>query len=155
MKKPDIIWNNGYDMIRNTPDDGSAENKKRISRHSRACHMLGGCCFEMGDTEKAIEILKEAVENADQLPERLMCRQYLAYVYLKSGQYEICIDLCDQIIEEENQYFPAYVQRQEAYFELKNGQKVVDDYHNAVEIFAGYYKPYLLAAQVFFYLRSV
>lgn len=138
-------------MIRNTVDDGSAENQKRISRYSRACHILGGCYFEMGDREKAIEILQEAVEKADKPQDRLMCRQYLGHVYLKSGQYEMCIDLCDQIIQEEDQYFPAYLQRQEAYFELKNGQKVVDDYHNAVEIFGGYYKPYLLAAQVFFY----
>ena len=27
----------------------------------------------------------------------------------------------------------------------------MDDYHRAVGIFAGYYKPYLMAAQVFFY----
>lgn len=138
-------------IIRDTVDDGSRENRKRISRWSRACHILSGCYYEMGEMEKAIETVKEAVEHAEKIQERLMCFQYEGYLYLKSEQYERCVDVCDQIIEEEPQYFPAYLQRQEAYFELRNGQKVVDDYHNAVNVYAGYYKPYLLAAQVFFY----
>lgn len=55
------------------------------------------------------------------------------------------------MIQEDSGYYPAYVQRQEASYELRKGQQVVDDYYSAINIYPGHYKPYLLAAQVFFY----
>ena len=33
---------------------------------------------------------------------------------------------------------------------MKKAQQVVDDYHKAVDIYAGYHRPYLFAAKIFF-----
>lgn len=142
------------EIINETVDDGSAENKKRISRRYKACHILGGCHFNLNHEEEAERYVKLAIESAPNPRERHNCTGYLAYILCQSKQYERCVDVCDQMIAEIPQDFTAYVQRQEACFELKRAQQVVDDYHSAVDIYPGYYQPYLLAAEVFFYYKQ-
>ncbi len=138
-------------LIRETPDDGSEENRKRISRETRACHILSGCCYELKQQEEAIEYVDMAIETAQDRQDRQACMQYKAYLLCENGEYKESIDICDQILAEDEGYFPAVLQRQEAAYELKNGQQVVDDYYRAIRIYAGYYKPYMLAAEAFFY----
>lgn len=139
------------EMIRATPDDGSTENKKRISRQSRACHILSGCCYELQLHEEAKAYVRQAIDSADDLYNKISCMQYLGYLQMKTEEYEKAVDTSDAIIQMDEGYYPAYLQRQEAYFEMKKGQQVVDDYHRAVAIYPSYHKPYLLAAQVFFH----
>lgn len=138
------------EIIEETVDDGTEENQKRISRRGRAAYLLGGCYFELGDVEKAEERVREAVKLTDNDGEKLGCMQYLSHILFKSGQFERSVDLCDEILKLDENYYPAYLTRMEACYELKKGQSVVDDYHRAVAIFPGFYKPYLLAAKVFF-----
>lgn len=142
------------EIINETEDDGSAENTKRISRRYKACHILSGCHFNLRHEEEAERFVRLAIEAAPNPRERHNCTGYLAYILCEFKQYEKCVDICDQMIAEIPQDFTAYVQRQEACFELKRAQQVVDDYHSAVDIYSGYYKPYLLAAQVFFYYKQ-
>jgi tetratricopeptide (TPR) repeat protein len=137
-------------LIEETVDDGTEENKRRISRKGRAAHTLSRCYQELGEKELAEQYAYIAIESAENRNEKLAGKQLLANVYLKSEQYEKSIDICDQIVKEDTGYLPAYLIRQEAYYELRNGQEVVHDYHRIVEILPGYYKPYLLAAEVFF-----
>ncbi len=139
------------DLIRQTVDDGSAEMKKRISRRFRACHILSGCCYELDRQEESLDYVEQAIHCAENTSDRLAGTQYKAFLLFQYGKYELCIDACDQAVELDDGYFPAYLQRQEAAFKLHRGQQVVDDYYQATGIYAGYYKPYLLAAQVFFY----
>lgn len=138
-------------MIKETPDDGTDENRKRRSRLGRAHYILGGCLFELGEREEAFASVRRAAEVSEGRQEELGCLQYLAHILFESKQYEQSVDVCDEIIAKDENYYPAYLTRQEACYELRKGQAVVDDYHRAVAIFAGYYKPYLLAAQVFFF----
>lgn len=138
-------------MIKETPDDGTTENRKRRSRLGRAFYILGGCLFELGETKEAAASVRRAADESEGRQEELGCLQYLAHILFESKQYEQSVDVCDEIIAKDENYYPAYLTRQEACYELRKGQEVVDDYHRAVAIFAGYYKPYLLAAQVFFF----
>lgn len=139
------------EMIRQTVDDGSDENRKRISREFQACHLLSGCYHELKDRKMALEYVEIAASVAKNPRDKLAAMQYKAYLLFQYKEYERCIDACDQVIKEDEGYYPAYVQRQEAAYELRKGQQVVDDYYSAINIYAGHYKPYLLAAQVFFY----
>ncbi len=139
------------ELIRQTPVDDDEEHQKRRSREFRACHILSGCCHEMGDREQAMDYVEQAIRVADNEEDRISAMQYRAYMLFTHEEYEACVDACDQVIRKNDRYFPAYLQRQEAAYKLKKGQQVVDDYYNAVNIFSGYFKPYLLAAQTFFY----
>lgn len=139
------------ELIRETPDDGTEENKKRRSREFRACHILSGCCYELKRQDEAIRYVDLAIDTAQDAQDRQGCMQYKAYLLFEHGQYKESIDVCDRILEKDEGYFPAILQRQESAYELKNGQQVVDDYYRAIRIFAGYYKPYMLAAEAFFY----
>lgn len=141
-------------LIRETKDDGSPENKKRISREFQACHILSGCCHELNDHEQALSFVEEAIQTAKRTNSRqdlLAAMQYKAYLFFSHEDYELCIDACDQTAAEESRYYPAYLQRLEAAFKLHKGQQVVDDYYKAIAIYPEHYKPYMLAAQVFFY----
>lgn len=142
-----IKW---LELIEGTVDDGTPESQKRISRRGRAAYLLGGCYFELGNFKKAEELVRLAVALTDNASEKLGCMQYLSQILFKSGQFERSVDLCDEVLRLDENYYPAYLARQEACYELRKGQEVVDDYHRAVAIFPGFYKPYLLAAKVFF-----
>lgn len=138
-------------MILATADDGSEEAKKRLRRKGTAYFMLGFCLCKSKEYEEAIEMLKRGVEEIQDVSERLGCMNTLAETYLAKKEYELAADQCDQVLAQDKGYYPAYINRQEAYFRMDRGQGVVDDYYNAINIFAGFYKPYLLAAKVFFF----
>lgn len=132
-------------------DDGSTEMQRRRSRLCSALHMLGDCCHKLKEEEAAAEYLNRAIAAAQNDRERLGAMSYLAHMLLEAEQYEKAVDICDSLLAEDEGYFPAVLTRQEAFYKLRRGQQVVDDYHRAVEIYAGFYQPYLLAAKVFFY----
>ncbi|MDO4328031.1 MAG: tetratricopeptide repeat protein [Lachnospiraceae bacterium] len=139
------------ELLRELTDDGTEETRKRMSRHGSACYLLSGCYYSLERQEEAESVLKEGIEAAGSVRERLEYMQYLANILQWTKQYEKSIDVCDQILQESEQYYPAYLTRQEACYHLRKGQQVVDDYYRAINIYPGYYKPYLLAAEVFFF----
>lgn len=145
------IW---LSLILDTADDGSAEAKKRLKRKGTAYLMLGFCLQKEGKLDDAIEMLKQAEKEITDVSEQLGAMNTLAETYIAAGEYEKAVDQCDRIIERANQYYPAYINRQEAYFHMQNGQKVVDDYYRATAIYAEDYRPYLLAVKVFFFCRQ-
>lgn len=146
------IW---LSMILETKDDGSEDAKTKLARKGTAYLMLGFCLSKTEQYDEAADMLKRAEEElTDDLSERLGAMNTLAETYLGMKEYMLAVDKCTQIVEEEKGYYPAYVNRQQAYFELQNAQQVVDDYYRAIEIYAGYYKPYLLAAKVFFFCHQ-
>ncbi len=136
-------------MIEETVDDGSEEAKKRLRRKGTAYLMLGICLSKEQQYEEAVLYLGKAEEENTDMYDRLGSMCNLAEVYLSMKEYEKAIDKCEQILAMDVGYYPAYLARQQAYFEMHNAQGVVDDYHRAVDIYPGYYKPYLLAARVF------
>lgn len=129
----------------------SEEEKKMRSRKGACYYMIAGCYQAMDVQEETEKALHMAIAAEEDERDRLDYMRYLASVYLQSGQYEKTVDVCDQIVAADDGYYPAYVIRQEAFYELKRAQQVVNDYHSAVDIYPGYYKPYLFAAEVFFY----
>lgn len=141
-------------MLRDLSEDGTEETRKRISRKNMAASILGACYHELGQKEKAEKTLQEAIRLAADEGERLGSMQQLAGTLLQYHQYERAVDICDQMLQEDQQYYPAYLIRQEACYELKKGQEVVDDYHRAIDIFPGYYRPYMFAAEVFFHYEQ-
>jgi len=141
-------------MILETVDDGSEESKKRFRRKGTAYLMLGFCLAKEKMYDEAVDMLTRAEAELTDTYDRLGSMSSLAEAFIGMGEYEKAVDKCTQIIAEEKGYYPAYLNRQQAYFELQNGQKVVDDYYQAIEIYPGYYKPYLLAAKVFFFCHQ-
>lgn len=138
-------------MILDTVDDGSEEAKKRIRRKGLAHMMLGYALMKEGQYDEAVEMLQLAIEENESVYDRLGAQNMLAETYNEMQSYEKAVDECDRILEEAPDYFPAVVNRQEAYYRMSNGQQVVNDYHRAVDIYPGFPKVYLLAAKVFFF----
>jgi len=134
------------ELLNNSPE--AEEHRRNLCICN---HMIGLCCINEEDYESAIPYLNEAVSIEENPAEKLHIMERLSFAYLKSERNEDCIDVCDEIIKQSKDYYPSYINRQEAYFNMQNGQGVIDDYHSAVEIYAGYIKPYLLAVKVYYF----
>lgn len=138
------------EMIHKTPKDEDKENIRRRSREFRACHLLGSCCYELGKVQEAFDYVDMSVEAAELFADKQICTMYKAHLLFEEARYRESIELCDRLLREDEEYFPAILQRQEASYRLKDGQQVVDDYYRAIQLYTEYYKPYLLAAEAFF-----
>jgi tetratricopeptide (TPR) repeat protein len=145
-------WLKGLEAIE--PDD-TPENKKKRRRIGYAYYAIGCAYAELPgeDTEQNRETALGYLDNAclketDSF-ERLGYKSHKANILFRLERYEQCVDVCDEIIEESAQYFPAFVRRQEAYYKLKRYQDVVDDFYRAVSIYAKEAKPYELAIKTF------
>lgn len=145
------------DEITSLEDDGSEKIQKRIKRLSMANYLLSKCHNSFSksrenskeEIEKCIEYLDKAIETEENEREILRYMLEKAEAYLKLEDNTKCIDVCDQIIERNSGYYPAYVFRQEAYYNLRMAQEVIDDFYRATDIYAGEAKPYIFAIKAF------
>lgn len=153
------------EAILNLEDDGSKEIADKKKRIPYAYYNIAMCyCnLEKDDSknkdnyEKALEYLDKAIETIKQqekIRDYHSYKERKAYILLKLGRTEACMEQCDQIIAEDAQFYPAYLIRQEAFMELKDGRGVIEDYYHAINLFAGYIKPYLLAIKVFIIFKQ-
>lgn len=148
-------------LIENSKEDGSKEMEKRKNRLSLAHFSVGVCIWEVlykkGEKEEreaqfleASSYIKKAISEENNLLVKLSYMEQLARFYLDAEAYDACIEICNEIIEKDRGFFPAYVHRQKANYELKNAKEVIDDYFACQEIYPAYAPPYVLAAEVFF-----
>lgn len=138
------------EMCTGLTDDGTKETQKRIKRQALAHAKLSYCYYQIGKNEEGQAEAQLAVDMAADREELLENLHYQAGQLLEIKEYEKAVDVCDRLLEEDDGYYPAYLTRQEASYHMRRAQQVIDDYYNAINIYPGYYKPYLLAAEVFF-----
>lgn len=126
------------------------EEPKRRSQRVEAYHSLSVCFFETDRPEEGERESRKAIALETNTRERLDWRHYLAGRYLVLGEYEKAVEECDELLSEDEGYYPAYLVRQEAAYHLEKAQQVVDDYYRAIDLYAGYDRPYLYAAMIFY-----
>lgn len=126
------------------------EEPKRISQMAEAYHSLSVCFFETEKPEEGERESRKAIAIETNKRSRLDWRHYLAGRYLAFEEYERAVEECDEILAEDEGYYPAYLVRQEAAYHLEKAQQVVDDYYRAIDLFAGYDRPYFYAAMIFY-----
>ncbi len=159
IKKYDVAlsyllkWADGITKL--TDKDKDWEKKKK--RYPVAQYLLGVSYTELAsekkDTdkyEKALEHFTKAADTVEDFQEKLLYLERQAFVSLKLNKFETCVDTCNAIINLEKNYYPAYLHRQEAYFNLKYGSHVIEDFHNCMNLYPYYVKPFVLAAKVYY-----
>lgn len=150
------VWEQEIMLLK---DDGTEKTQKKKSRYSLARYLQALCYAELSkqkesDTalkEKAIQQLQVDIDSWKDVGLRLSAHSLKAQMCLELNRNEQCIDLCNHILQIDPGYYPAYLYLQEAYFNLDDGQKVIDIFYKAIEIFPYYVKPYLLAIKMFYY----
>lgn len=125
------------------------DEDKKASKAAQSHRLLGVCYFCTDNREAGERETRAAIEMETDERTRNDCKYYLADRYLSFKEYERATELCDEILASDEGFYPAYLVRQEACYHLKRAQQVVDDYHRAIEIYAGFDKPYLYAAMIF------
>lgn len=134
------------------------EEQKKPARMAAAYEMMAQSYRQLGEQEALFyESALNCIDQAIQLGEedKITYLTEKANIFMSTKQYEKVVDICDELLKLDNKYFWGYVIRQEAYFELHDGQNVIDDFYNAKEIFSYYPKIYELAASVFMHCNQL
>ncbi len=76
---------------------------------------LGWVYYRLGELDKAIPLLEEAVEGAGQVP---VLRYHLGMAYLANGQNDLARDQLQQVIDSDSQDFTGYSEAKEAFQKL-------------------------------------
>ena len=132
--------------VEENEDDG----KEKASKAAQSHRLLGVCYYctekpDEGERETKTAIGLEVDERT-----RIDCKYYLADRYLALKEYEKATEVCDDILATDDGFYPAYLVRQEACYHMRKAQQVVDDYYRAIDLYAGFDKPYLYAAMIFY-----
>lgn len=123
---------------------------KKASKAAQDHRLLGICYFCTKNREEGERETRAAIEAEADERTRNDCKYYLADRYLSFKEYERAIEICDEILASDEGFYPAYLVRQEACYHMGKAQQVVDDYYRAIEIYAGFDRPYLYAAMIFY-----
>ena len=139
------IW---LSLILETVDDGSEEHKKRLKRKGMAYSMLGYCLMKEKKYDEALEMLYFAEEQSSNPADKIRAMYTIADILLITEEYGRAEVYCNRILQIDPNHYPVLLIRQEACLELGNASQVMADYHQAIQIYPGYYKPYLIAAKL-------
>lgn len=101
---------------------------------------------------RAHEAFEKALSYAPGQPN---LRQDLLDLLILEEKYEEALEEADAILADNEEWFPAVVQKQKACSELGRAQEVVDLFYRAKELYAGYPPMYELAAEVFVEYRQL
>ncbi len=140
-------WNQ---MIVEAVDDGSELYVKKKEREADSYYLLALCNLKLKKYDKCTEYLYKSLEIEKNMKLKLEYMEKIARCHIEMKENEKAVDMCDEIISIDKNYYPAYLNRQEAFFNLNNGRGVIDDYFNAIDIWDGYAKPYILAAKTYY-----
>lgn len=142
--------------------DESKKNMQRLRRLPYGHYILGACKTELALTDpkyavlftQAIKHIEKALELEINSKEKILYLERLSFIYLKQGNFETCVELASEAIEIDRQYLPAYLNRQEAFYELKFAAGVIDDYYYIMQIFPKAPQVHVLAIKVYFYCEE-
>lgn len=117
-----------------------------------AYHYEGKAWFQLGKEGKegaflkALEAYTAASESA---PDNPSIRQSVVDTLVELQRYEDAIKMADELLAANPGWFPAYVQKQQACFELGRAQEVVDCFYAAHKIYQQIPEIYEKAADIF------
>ena len=131
-------------------EENEDDEKEKASKAAQSHRLLGVCYYCTEKPEEGERETKTAIELEADERIRIDCKYYLADRYLSRKEYEKATEVCDDVLEADEGFYPAYLVRQEACYHMGKAQQVVDDYYRAIDLYAGYEKPYLYAAMIFY-----
>ncbi len=131
-------------------EENEDDEKERASKAAQSHRLLGVCYYCTEKPDEGERETKTAIELEADERIRIDCKYYLADRYLSLKEYEKATEVCDDILETDDRFYPAYLVRQEACYHMRKAQQVVDDYYRAIDLYAGFDKPYLYAAMIFY-----
>lgn len=130
--------------------ENADDEKEKASKGAQSHRLLGVCYYCTERPDEGERETKTAIEMEADERIRIDCKYYLADRYLSQKEYERATEVCDDILETDDGFYPAYLVRQEACYHMRKAQQVVDDYYRAIDLYAGFDKPYLYAAMIFY-----
>lgn len=144
------------EALKQVVDDGTEKNTKEIKKIPYSTLMIVNCYMELGKNsktpdeyfEKAMAEMPQDLKKDDEHYMNYMTMR--AYIKLTLHDYNACIEICDTILNMEPHNIYAHIYMQESFYEVRNGQNVVNEYHYLKEYAPAYVKSYEFAARVFF-----
>ncbi len=127
----------------------SEQDSKRLERVGYSYYLLSLCYKDMGDQEAALKNMDYAMTRAVRDDEKFRYRFVKGQLLHEFNRYEEAMDLWNGFIEDNHEYIPAYILRQEAAYNLRNAQQVLNDFWTIVSAMPDYTRSYIYAAKVY------
>lgn len=83
-------------IVLHMTDDGTAETQKRMARVPETLQLLGSCLMQLGQTEKAKEKFRQALEKA---PEDTEVLSVMSKILFASGDYPYAIEILQRLLK--------------------------------------------------------
>lgn len=149
--QPEKAEEMGYlwiDAIKKEEPSLDEEEKKQVPERIAAAYYIMGRAWMLkeGKEERALECLDKSGEFYDGNEDVFLQK---ASILKQMHREQEALEVCSQLILKNPQNFWAYVYRMDIYYEMKNGQGVIDNYHRAREIYGYYPHLYESAADTF------
>ena len=151
-------WVEMMDELYEKSKSGAEMSEKDVDRLKRRgfCYYLYAACLDelerYDECEKyyklSVDVFEGCTNNQD-LNEMLYYQENYGKMLLKNKRYPEAMEIWNSMIERVDHCIPAYVNRQETAFEMKDAQLVIDDYYNIIRDIPFYPRAYILAARVF------
>lgn len=136
---------------------GETDQEERQRQEFAAHRFKGEALYQMGragDKDAYGKALAMYTVVVDKEPGNQEYRQRILDILIEMGRYEEAVKLADEMIAANSQWYPAYVQKQRACFELGRAQEVVDCFYAARRIYAAAAVIYEKAADIFIRYRQ-
>ncbi len=151
------LWRQDLSAEKDNTISEAQDNPTNKELEMVACHYEGEAWFQLGKAGKEGAFLKalEVYTHASQLaPDNPSIRQSVVDTLVELQRYEDAIKLAEELLATNSQWFPAYVQKQRACFELGRAQEVVDCFYAAHKIYQAMPEIYEKAADIFIQYRQ-
>lgn len=137
--------------------DGESDSENRRQQEFAVCRFQGEALYQMGragDKDAYFKALAMYAVVVEREPDNLEYQQRILDIMTEMGKYEDAVKQADYMISVNSQWYPAYVQKQRACFELGRAQEVVDCFYAARRIYAAAAVIYEKAADIFIRYRQ-
>lgn len=146
------------DLWKQELEDGSQTDPQERQRQELFLHRFQGeALYQMGRAGEEGAYLKALAMYAvvsEREPDNLDYQQRILDIMIAMEKYEDAVKQADYMIAQNSQWYPAYVQKQRACFELGRAQEVIDCFYAARKIYAAAAVIYEKAADVFIRYRQ-
>ena len=142
--------------IRKLVPDGTKKTERRLARLGYAYYTIGAALAgiilteKKGDLSEAMEYFRKAMEEEKDPGQAVSYQHTMADIWRQKKDYTMVLKVCEDILQNNPQYYPAILLRQEACLKLGMYQECADDFQRAVNLYPYYGKPYATLMKMYF-----
>lgn len=146
-----FTWREAIEAI--PKDDDSKDARDKRKRINYVQFLIGDCYLRLKDYDTAREYFKQALEKEHE--EMALSYEAMCELEYTTGNYEACVEACDELIARDKRSFVAYNNKAKACFELDYIKEALDASFKAIEIYPYIAEPYEIQIKIHMKYKNI